>query len=98
MIQRVFILAQNSDAAATPSGGLEKAVEGQEGLIYFAFCGICFVLCGLACGYFIWRKGHMQMLDAELEVKRTKEELEAVGGDLQLEERELRAGEQTRAS
>ena len=40
----------------------------------------------------------MQMLDAELEVKRTKEELEAVGGDLQLEERELRAGEQTRAS
>lgn len=98
MIQRVFILAQNSDAAATPSGGFEKAVEGQEGLIYFAFCGICFVLCGLACGYFIWRKGHMQMLDAELEVKRTKEELEAVGGDLQLEERELRAGEQTRAS
>lgn len=98
MIQRVAILAQNSDAAVTPSGGLEKAIEGQESFIYYALCGIFFVLCGLACGYFIWRKGHMQMLDAELVVKHTEEELEAVGSDLQLEERELRAGEQPRAS
>lgn len=98
MIQRVLILAQNSDAAANLSGGLEKAVEGQESIIYYAFCGIFFVLCGLACGYFIWRKGHMQMLDVELEVERTKKELEGVGGDLKLEERELRAGEHSRAS
>ena len=98
MIQRVLILAQDSDAAATLSGGLEKAVEGQESLFYYALCGIFFVLCGLACGYFIWRKGHMQMHDVELEVERTRDELEAVGGDLKLEEGELRAGEHSRAS
>lgn len=98
MIQRVLILAQNSDAAGPLPGGLEKAVEGQGSLIYYAFCGIFFVLCGLACGYIIWRKGHLQMLDAELEVKRTEEELDAFQGDLQLEERELRVGEPTRPS
>ena len=98
MIQRVLILAQSSDSGTTLPGGLEKAFEGQESLIYFAICGIFFVLCGLACGYFIWRKGHMQMLDAELEVKRTENELEAAKEDLQLEEREVGSGEPTRAS
>ena len=40
----------------------------------------------------------MQMLDAELEVKRTENELEAAKEDLQLEEREVGSGEPTRAS
>ena len=98
MIQRVLILAQSSDSGTTLPGRLEKAFEWQESLIYYAICGIFFVLCGLACGYFIWRKGHMQMLDAELEVKRTENELEAAKEDLQLEEREVGSGEPTRAS
>jgi len=90
-----LILAQSLESGVPLPGGLKKAFEGQESLIYYAICGIFFVLCGLTCGYFIWRKGQ---LDAELEIKRTENELEAAKEDLHLEEREIGSGEPTRAS
>ena len=58
--------------------------EGSE-WIYYGVCGLFFLLCGLVCGYFIWRKGYLQTLDAELEVRRTEDELENLRHDLSLE-------------
>ena len=64
--------------------------ENAYGWVYYAICALFFLLCGLFCGYFVWRKGHMQTLDAEFEVKRTEDELMALRHDLSLEEKELR--------
>lgn len=58
--------------------------------LYYALCALFFTLCGLGCGFFIWRKGYMQTLDTELEVKRTEEDLKRMREDLSAEERELR--------
>lgn len=66
------------------------APGGENAWVYYVVCALFFVLCGLACGYFIWRKGNMQMQDAELEVKRTAEELQALQDDLREEERGIR--------
>lgn len=65
--------------------------SADSGWAYYVLCGAFFLLSGLACGYFIWKKGHMQMLDAESEVQRTAGDLDALKQDLRLEERELRA-------
>lgn len=65
-------------------GGL----PGAEGW-YYAVCALVFVLAGAICGYMIWRKGHMQTLDAEAEVRRAAEELERLKEDLKAEERGL---------
>ncbi|MDF1823661.1 MAG: hypothetical protein P1U68_03405 [Verrucomicrobiales bacterium] len=60
------------------------------GLAYYAICALFFMFCGLACGYFIWRKGHMQTQDAEMEVKRTEAGLQALCLDLSEEEKGIR--------
>ncbi|MEC5128807.1 hypothetical protein VSU19_18740 [Verrucomicrobiales bacterium BCK34] len=62
--------------------------EGAE-WIYYAVSGLFFLICGVVCGYFIWRKGYLQTLDAELEVRRTEDELQNLRHDLSLEEDEL---------
>jgi hypothetical protein len=70
-----------------PLPGFEGlAVDGRW---YYAACGFLFLLLGLILGYFIWKKGHMQMLDAEAEVRRTREELARLTEDLKAEENEL---------
>lgn len=63
---------------------------GESSWAYYGICALVFALCGLVCGYFIWRKGNMQMLDAELEVKRTAAELQALQEDLSEEDRGIR--------
>jgi hypothetical protein len=59
------------------------------GWVYYVICAILFTIAGMICGYFIWKRGHMQMLDAEIEVKLTASELTALREDTQLEEKEL---------
>ena len=66
------------------------APPGGSGLTYYLLCALFFAFCGLACGYFIWRKGHMQMQDVESEVKRTEQELQALMADLSEEEKGIR--------
>tara|TARA_R110000850_G_scaffold10259_1_gene36820 strand:+ start:1363 stop:1644 length:282 start_codon:yes stop_codon:yes gene_type:complete len=70
---------------------IDIILGGESSWIYYSLCALFFTISGLACGYFIWRKGHMQMLDAELEVRRTDSELEALRKDLKLEEIEVQA-------
>ena len=71
---------------------LAQAAPGEmaTGWTYLAICAAFFCLCGLGCGYFIWRKGNMQMQDAELEVNKTAEELQALQEDLSEEEKGIR--------
>lgn len=67
-----------------------ESLTEDVGWVYYLVCAAFFALCGLACGYFIWRKGNMQMHDAELEVRRTTEELQALQEDLREEEKGIR--------
>ncbi len=60
-----------------------------SGAFHYAGCALAFTLAGLICGYFIWRKGHMQTLDAETEVGRTAAELDKLRDDLRAEEESL---------
>lgn len=62
--------------------------EGTE-WIYYAASGLFFLISGVVCGYFIWRKGYLQTLDAELEVRRTEDELQNLRHDLSLEDEEI---------
>lgn len=64
----------------------------QDGL-YYGASALVFTLAGLICGYFIWRKGYMQTLDAEAEVTRTVEELSRLQKDLCAESEGLGSGE-----
>lgn len=57
--------------------------------LYYAICGILFIIAGVICGYFIWRKGLMQTLDAEMEIEKTKQDLENLRASVEKEEREL---------
>lgn len=57
--------------------------------LYYTFCALVFVIAGIVCGYFIWRKGFMQTLDAETEIEKTKRELESLREDVEREESEL---------
>ncbi len=69
----------------------QALIDGEAGgVAYFVICALFFTACGLVCGYFIWRKGHMQTQDAELEIKRTEEELQALRLDLSEEEKGIR--------
>ena len=70
--------------------------EGGNDYLYYGLCALFFTLCGLAAGFFIWRKGHMQTLDAEQEVKRTGEELALMRDDLSAEEKEIRPSEESK--
>ena len=69
--------------------------ETEEEWLYLGICAAFFAVCGLACGYFVWRKGHMQTLDAEMEVMRTENELRTLREDLGEEERQIREGEES---
>ena len=73
----------------------ESIPGSEEEWLYLAICAAFFVFLGLACGYFVWRKGHMQTLDAETEVIRTENELRSLREDLGEEERQLRGGEES---
>ena len=66
--------------------------DGESSQVYYIICAVFFLICGLVCGYFIWRRGHMQMLDAEQEVVRAKSELEALRKDIDEEESGLGGG------
>lgn len=61
--------------------------------LYYTFCGLVFILAGVVCGYFIWRKGLMQTLDAEMEIEKTRQELQALREDVEKEEQNLKSGE-----
>ena len=74
---------------------LSALPTAESGWAYYALCAAVFLLCGLCCGYFIWKRGHLQMLDAESEVAKTAKELQALRQDLSLEERELRSDEES---
>ena len=63
-----------------------------SGWPYYLLSGLFFISCGLVTGYIIWRKGHMQTLDVESEVRDTTIELIKLRKDLMLEEEELNAG------
>ncbi|MEM6280160.1 MAG: hypothetical protein AAF733_11815 [Verrucomicrobiota bacterium] len=67
-----------------------EALTEDVGWVYYVVCAAFFTICGLASGYFIWRKGNMQMHDAELEVRRTTEELHVLREDLREEELGIR--------
>lgn len=60
-----------------------------SGWTYYLLCGLFFISCGLVTGYFIWRKGYMQTLDSESEVRATGIELQKLREDLKMEELEL---------
>ena len=65
---------------------LEREITGR---VYYLICAALFTTGGMICGYFIWKRGHMQMLDAEIEIKLTASELKALREDIELEEKEL---------
>lgn len=71
----------------------ELLPQTEEEWLYLVACAAFFTICGLACGYFVWRKGHMQTLDAEMEVMRTENDLRTLREDLGEEERQVRGGE-----
>jgi hypothetical protein len=60
-----------------------------DGRWYYVGCAALFLFLGFVLGYFIWKKGHMQMLEAEAEVRRTREALARLTEDLKAEESEL---------
>lgn len=64
--------------------------SGEVTWVHYLGCALLFVLAGLICGYFIWRKGNMQTQDAEIEVRRTEEELKRLRDDLSREEKLIR--------
>ena len=68
--------------------GLDRI--GDLGVWYYVICAVVFTVSGLIVGYFIWRKGHMQTLDAESEIRRTADELSRLREDLQVEKEGLR--------
>lgn len=58
---------------------------GEYGWLYYAVCAILFTLAGLICGYFIWRKGNMQTVDAEMEIQLNESELKNSTSDFENE-------------
>ncbi|MEX2577945.1 MAG: hypothetical protein WD342_02715 [Verrucomicrobiales bacterium] len=79
------------------AGQLGSLPLGEYGWLYYVICALVFTVAGLICGYFIWRRGHMQTLDAEMEIQLAENELKGLRTDLEREEKELRpeAGEET---
>lgn len=64
----------------------------QGGVGYYVAAMVIFLVLGLITGSMIWRKGHMQTHDAELEVARTAETLERLRKDLDLENLAIQEG------
>lgn len=84
-------LANHLAQAAAEGSGLGFAIPGIEAdrLWYYGVCAVAFTFAGLITGYFIWRKGAMQMHDAEAEIQRTSGELKRLSDDLKIEESAL---------
>ena len=79
----------------TPSSGLFGVLPtGDAGWVYYAVCALFFLLMGLFCGFLIWRRGNLQTLDAESEVKKASQDLQDLREDLRTEESVLRTDEE----
>jgi hypothetical protein len=76
-------------AELVPPGDLFFLQNNPGGGFYLAVCAVFFTTLGIATGYFIWRKGHLQTIDAEAEIRKTGEDLARLRENLQLEELEL---------
>ena len=62
---------------------------GEYGWLYYAVVASIFLFSGIICGYFIWRKGHMQTMDAEMEVQLNESELKSHTADFEKEVKAL---------
>lgn len=62
---------------------------GEYGWLYYAVCAVAFLLSGIVLGYFIWRKGHMQTMDAEMEIQLNESELKSHIQDFEKEVKNL---------
>ena len=62
---------------------------GEYGWLYYAVCAGVFALTGFIAGYFIWRKGNMQTLDAEMEIQLNESELKNLSSDLEKDGKKL---------
>lgn len=62
---------------------------GEYGWLYYGVCAGAFALTGFIAGYFIWRKGNMQTLDAEMEIQLNESELKNLSADLEREGKQL---------
>lgn len=84
-------LASHLAQAAAEGSGFGFAIPGIEAdrIWYYVVCAVAFTFAGLITGYFIWRKGSMQMQDAEAEIQRTSGELKRLSEDLKIEESAL---------
>lgn len=90
MINGIASLLGQTDAEGTAGpAGFELPVWLSDRVWYYVICAVVFTLAGLITGYFIWRKGTMQMHDAEAEIQRTGEELKRLTEDLKIEESAL---------
>jgi len=76
-------------AELSPPGGISFLDGELTGWPYLAICALFFMTLGLVTGYFIWRKGQLQTIDAEAEIRKTGDDLVLLREDLQLEILEL---------
>ncbi len=67
---------------------------GEYGWLYYAVSASVFLFMGVVCGYFIWRKGHMQTMDAEMEVQLNESELKSHTEEFEKEVRNLDGGKE----
>ena len=76
-------------AELSPPGAFSFPDGELSGWPYLVVCAVFFLTLGVVAGYFIWRKGNLQTLDAEAEIRKTGEDLANLREDLQLEILEL---------
>jgi hypothetical protein len=76
-------------AELSPPGGFSFPGGELSGWPYLAVCAVFFLTLGVVTGYFIWRKGNLQTIDAEAEIRKTGEDLAHLREDLRLEILEL---------
>jgi hypothetical protein len=79
-------------AELSPPGGISFLGGDLSGWPYLAICAVFFMTLGIVTGYFIWRKGHLQTIDAEAEIRKAGDDLAHLRDDLQLEILELGPG------
>ena len=76
-------------AELSPPGRM-PLLEGElSGWPHLIACAAIFVTLGIVTGYFIWRKGQLQTIDVETEIRKTGDDLAARREDLELENLEL---------
>ena len=57
--------------------------------LYLAISAVLFMALGIVTGNFIWRRGHLQTIDAATEIRKTSEDLAHMREDLRLETLEI---------